>query len=275
MTVVAKLSGFLAVLAAVFGVAFLTGTQSAALLAPPAVHDTSLGGLSPSVDGYTLTAVAPEVEAGTDQFIELGLTGPDGAPVVDLDAIDQMPAGMMHLFAVRRDLTGFQHITPAPGEGTSWWALLNLTPGPWRIVIDLQPTALGRPISLGADLIVRGDYRPEGLPPATDTVEVAGLAAQRSGGLTTRTSAEIAVTVTEGGQPVTDLQPSHGAPGHAVIIRPGDLAMSHRHALPAGGSGPRLEFAGGVPEPGTYAVFVEFYRAERQYIAAYTVEARR
>ena len=68
MTVVAKLSGFLVVLAAVFGVAFLTGTQSAALLAPPSVHDNTLGGLRPSVDGYTLTAVEPDADPGADQF---------------------------------------------------------------------------------------------------------------------------------------------------------------------------------------------------------------
>ena len=98
--------------------------------------------------------------------------------------MDQMPGGMMHLFAVRRDLAGFQHIMPAPGEGTSWWALLNLTPGPWQVVVELQPTALGRPITLGVDLTVRGDYRPEPLPPTADTISVNGLDARRSGALT-------------------------------------------------------------------------------------------
>jgi hypothetical protein len=44
MPVVAKLSGFPGVLAAVFGRGVLTGTQSATLLAaPPAVHDSTLG----------------------------------------------------------------------------------------------------------------------------------------------------------------------------------------------------------------------------------------
>jgi hypothetical protein len=186
-----------------------------------------------------------------------------------------MAAGTLHLFAVRRDLSGFQHITPAPGEGTSWWALLSLTPGPWRVVVELQPKGLNRPILLGVDLTVRGDYQSEALPPAVDTVPVNGLEARRSGALSTRSSAEIAVTVTQGDEPVTDLQPSHGAPGHAVVIRPGDLALSHRHAVPDSGGGPRLEFPAAVPEPGTYAVFVEFYRLERPHVVLFTVEARR
>ena len=274
MTVVAKLSGFLVILAAVFGVAFLTGAQSATLLAPPAVHDSSLGGLSGSEDGYMLTAVEPELEPGPDQFVELRLVGPDGGPVTELEAIDQMP-GAMHLFALRRDLIGFQHIMPAPAEGTSWWALLSLTPGPWRVVVELQPRASNRPITLGVDLTVRGDYRPGPSPPEADTISVNGLQAHLSGGLSSRAGAEFAVSVSEGGRPVTDLQSLHGAPGHAVVVRPVDLAMAHRHALTDGGGGPRLEFAGGVPERGTYVVFVEFSRAERQNVVAYTAEARR
>ena len=274
MTVVAKLSGFLVMLAAVFGVAFLTGAQSATLLAPPSVHANTLGGLSASEDGYTLTAVEPELDPGPDQFVELRLTDPDGAAVTELESMDSMPAAV-HLFAVRRDLSGFQHVMPAPGEQTSWWALLSLTPGPWRVVVELQPQALDRPIMLGVDLTVRGDYRPEPLPPPAGTVSVNGLQAGISGALSTRTGSEFAVRVSEGGEPVTDLQPSHGVPGHTVVIRPGDLALSHRHATPGSGSGPRLEFAGDVPQPGTYVVFVEFYRTDRQHVLAYSAEARR
>src|SRR5918999_2093537 len=163
MNVAAKLSGFGAILAAVFAVAFVGGTQSAARLAPPEVHPTGFGGLSASVDGYTLTAVEPELEPGEDQFVELTLTDPDGGPLGELDELDGAP---LHLVALRRDLTGFQHIVPAEGVATSWWAVLNLTPGPWRVIVELQPAALGRRISLAADFTVRGDYRAEPLPAA-------------------------------------------------------------------------------------------------------------
>lgn len=272
MTVVAKLSGFLVVLAAVFGVAFLTGTQSATLLAPPPVHDNRLGGLAASVDGYTLAAVEPQLEPGVDQFVELTVTGPDGGPVGPLAEVDGAPA---HLVAIRRDLVGFQHVTPAQGESTSWWALLNLTPGPWRVLLELHPQALAEPVTLGVDLTVRGDYRPESPPPATDTVTVDGLEVRRSGALTTRPDARTVVTVSAEGEPVTDLQTIHDAPGHAVIIRPEDLGIAHLHAAVGAPSGPRVEFEGGVPARGTYAVFVELYRADRLHVAAYTVEARR
>jgi hypothetical protein len=93
--------------------------------------------------------------------------------------------------------------------------------------------------------------------------------------LTTGPGSRSTFTVTDAGQPVTDLQPAHGALGHAVIFRPSDLGYRHLHAVPTSDSGPRLEFEGGVPERGTYRVFVEFYRAEVLHVAAYTVEVRR
>ena len=272
MNVAAKLAGFGAILAAVFGVAFLTGTQSAALLAPPQVHSTELGGLSASVDGYTLSAVEPQLPPGDDQFVELRITGPDSRPLGELDDVDGMP---MHLVAVRRDLTGFQHISPTQGGSASWWALLNLSPGPWHVVVELQPAALGRRITLGTDFTVLGDYRAEPLPPPADQTGVDGLDVRRSGQLTTRSDARSTFTITDGGQPVTDLQPAHGGLGHAVIIRPGDLGYRHLHTVPTAASGPELAFEGGVPVRGTYRVFVEFYRGDRLHVAAYTVQVRR
>jgi hypothetical protein len=272
MNAAAKLAGFFSVLAAVFGVAFLSGTQSAALLAPPEIHTRDLGGLSSSVDGYTLTAVEPKLAPGNDQFVEFTITGPDGNPLGELDGVDGMP---LHLVAVRRDLTGFQHITPAQGEAASWWAVLNLSPGPWRVIIELQPAALGRPISLATDFTVLGAYQAEPLPAAVNQTVVDGLAVRRSGGLTTRAGARSVFTVTEGGQPVTDLQPVHDALGHAVIIRPDDLGYRQLHAVRSTGSGPELEFEGGVPARGTYRVFVEFYRGDRLHVAAFTVRVRR
>ena len=58
-----KLGGFVAVLAAVFGLAYLTGTQSQALLAPVQTHGTEFGALSDTVDGYTADPGAADAEA--------------------------------------------------------------------------------------------------------------------------------------------------------------------------------------------------------------------
>jgi hypothetical protein len=267
-----KLAGFGVILAAVFGLAYLTGTQSAALLAPVEQHDNDLGGFSATADGYTLSVVEPEAGPGEDQFVEFRITGPNGQPVGELDEVD---GAHMHLIAFRRDLTGYQHITPEPGEGTSWWAVLNLTPGPWHVIVELAPRALGREIDLAIDFTVRGNYRAEPPPEPADEVIVDGLTVRRGGALTTRADSRSTFTVTVRGEPVTDLQPAHGSLGHAVIIRPTDLGYRHLHAVPTTSFGPELAFEGGVPERGVYRVIVEFYRAEKLHVAGYAVEVNR
>jgi hypothetical protein len=257
----AKLAAFLIVLGAVFGAAYLVGSQSAALLATAPVHDPSrdFGGLSATDAGYHLQMAEPTGEPGDDQFVEFLITGPDGNPVPGYIEIDGAP---MHLVAVRRDLAGFQHIFPQQGEGASWWAVLNLMPGPWRLIAEFQPAALGRTLVLGTDLTISGDYQPQPLPSASERVEVDGFVATMSRPPSTSPDSQMVITITRGGQPVTDLTPHHGSLGHAVILRPADLGYLRPHADPVTETyrGPDIAFSGGVPEPGTYRIFVEFNR---------------
>lgn len=138
--------------------------------------------------------------------------------------------------------------------------MLDLAPGSWHVTVELQPKALGRTVLLGADLTVSGDYRPEPLGGPVDQVETAGLTVTRTGTVTTDPNSRTELTVSQGGQPDTDLQPGHGDLGHALPVRPGDLASAHLHAVETVATGPGLTFDGGPPEPGTYRLFVEFFR---------------
>jgi hypothetical protein len=267
-----KLAAFLTALLGVFGIAYLAGTQSAALLAPAPAHREvqEFGGLSSAEDGYTLRLPDPSGKPGDNQFVELAITGPDAEPVTQYTETDGAP---LHVVAMRQDLTGYQHVYPEQGEGGSWWAALNLTSGPWRLIAEFQPTALGRTIVLSADLMISGNYRPEPLPAPSDRVKVDGFMATLAKPPSAVTNSESMITLTRGGRPVTDLAQLHGSLGHAVIIRPGDLGYLHLHANPVAKSyrGPDLTFSGGVPEPGTYRIFAEFSRGEQSYIAAFTL----
>jgi hypothetical protein len=274
MTTPVKLGSFVAVLAAVFGLAYLTGTQSQALLAPAPTHSTEFGALSDTVDGYTLTPVRPTLKPGDDLFVEFRVTGPDGEPLPEADESNPS-AAHPHLMAFRHDFTGFQHVYPEQGEGASWWALLNLSSGPWRIIVELRTAALGRDISLATDLSVTGAYQPAAPPSTADQAEAIGLTVTRTGTLTTSVNASTGAMITDHGTPVTDLQSAHDAVGHAVIIRPGDLGYRHLHSLPSSENGPRLDFVGGVPEQGRYVMFIEFFREDVLHVAAYTVEVVR
>jgi hypothetical protein len=214
-------------------------------------------------------------------LVEFAVTAPGGHALSELD---EDAGDHMHLIAFRRDLTGYQHFNAQQGEGTSWWGLLNLTPGPWRVIIHFQSKTLNREIALAADLTVSGEYHSEPLPPpvhqdqakglTVDQDQAKGLTVTLSGDLSTNADSSSAVTVAAAGQPVTNLEPAHGALGHAVVIRPADLGYLHLHSV-GQGSGPRLDFQGAVPDKGDYRLFVDFYREDQSYLAEFTVQVTR
>lgn len=266
----AKLGVFLMALAALFGVAYLAGAQTRGLVADPSGHETTLATPAGTAEGYSLKVVQPGQDAGADVFVELAVTAPDGRALGGF-ADGSHP---LHVMAFRSDLTGFQHVMPEQGEGTSWWAVLNLTPGPWHVIVDLEPPGHDGTLSLAADFSVAGRYLPQPLPEPAEIVQVRGLDVRRTGSLGTADGSGVSFLVTERGVPVTDLQPDNGVFGPAVLIRPADLGYRHLHAVESSTAG-RLDFQGGVPGPGRYRVFLEFYRASQPYVVGFTIDVAR
>ena len=58
-----KLVAFLALLVAVFGMSYVAGTQSQALLAPVQIHNSEMVPPTAAVDGYALSAVEATQQA--------------------------------------------------------------------------------------------------------------------------------------------------------------------------------------------------------------------
>jgi hypothetical protein len=207
------------------------------------------GGLQVSQAGYTLVLPASGLEPGrtTLRFV---VTGPDGAPVT---AYDEEHEKDLHLIAVRRDLSGYQHVHPTMAAHGTWTTELDLSPGSWRVFADFTPTG-GPALTLGTDLDVAGDYLPASHPGhrVSDTVD--GYTVELVGDLD---DGAVAIRVSRDGRPVTDLQPYLGAHGHLVALREGDLAYLHVHPED-GDAGPEVPFAVEVPSPGGYRLFFDF-----------------
>ncbi|XBB66565.1 hypothetical protein ABFU82_21020 [Nocardioides sp. WV_118_6] len=288
-----RLAGFAAVAAAVFGIALLAGRAIGPVDAEPAGHDTHAadttagpseqqagettseipGGLMTSQNGYTLTLADDRAPAGRDVPVRFTITGPDGAPVT---AYDEQHEKQLHLIAVRRDFSGFQHVHPRLADGV-WTIDLDLTPGTWRLFADFKATGADA-LTLGADLGVAGDYTP--VPPAPDnrTVTVDGYEVTLDGDLSAGADARLTLNITKDGAPVTDLQPYLGAYGHLVALRSGDLAYLHVHpdGEPGDGTtkpGPDVVFHTAVPSPGTYHLYLDFQHDGVVRTAAFTVTA--
>ncbi|MGY1771095.1 hypothetical protein [Blastococcus sp. SYSU D00813] len=236
--------------------------------------DVEVGGLTVSGSGYTLDLLTEVLPAAPATTLAFRVLGPDGAPVREFDVVHEED---LHLVAVRRDLTGYQHVHPVPSADGTWTVPLDLTPGTWRVVADTTPSALGEGLTLGADLSVPGDFAPQPLPPPAPTAQVDGYTVVLTGGLTAGAESEVQLSVSRAGVPVTDLQPHLGAFGHLVVLREGDLAYVHVHpveevhgAEPA--PGPHVVFGTTAPSPGTYRLFLDFRHGDTVHTAEFTVE---
>ena len=288
MTTATRVGAFLVALAAVFALALGAGSLVGPSPEPAAVavhetHDEPAdaerpaalpGGLLVSQGGYTLALAEPRVGPGRAVPVAFTITGPDGQPVTSYEVEHEK---RLHLIAVRRDLTGFQHVHPELSRRGVWSAPLDLAPGQWRLFADFRAAGADA-LTLGADLAVAGDYRPVVREVESRTAEVDGYAVTLAGDLHPGSEARLTLSLMRNGRPVTDLQPYLGAYGHLVALRSGDLAYLHVHpdGAPRDGTtspGPDVVFHADVPSAGTYHLYLDFKHDGVVRTAAFTVEA--
>ena len=228
-------------------------------------------GLASSRGGYTFTPTSATLRPGANDF-SFRITGPDGKPVTRFDVEHEK---RMHLIVVRRDTAGFQHVHPEMGTDGTWSVPLTLDdPGSYRAFADFAPTG-GEATTLGVDLAVPGDFQPADFAPSrVSTVD--GYEVRLDGELVPGKTAEVTLTVSKDGKPVTDLQPYLGAYGHLVALRGGDLAYLHVHpdGEPGDGKtkpGPAVTFYAEVPSAGAYRLFLDFQHGNTVRTAEFTL----
>ena len=293
-----KLTGFVAAVAAIFGLALLVGATVGPVSeqtdeVPAGAHDvghgdaadghstettaaeTIPGGLMMSQHGYSLVLTETDLEPGEGRNLSFAIDGPAGTPVTDYDVMHEKG---LHLIAVRRDFTGFQHVHPVLDENTGIWSVdVDLTPGVWRVLADFTPTG-GEALMLGTDVTVAGEFIPVATQSDNRTAIVDDYEITLDGDLSAGADATLTLSVSKGGKPVTDLQPYLGAYGHLVALRGGDLAYLHVHpdGTPGDGTtrpGPEVVFHSAVPSAGRYHLYLDFQHEGVVRTAAFTLTA--
>lgn len=251
-----------------------TDHEAADVAASPASVDEQLpAGLAVSRAGYTLDLRTPVIDGGAPAELAVVIEGPDGRAVTDYDVEHDKE---LHLVVVSRDLARYAHVHPIRDDAGEWTVTVPaLDPGSYRVFADFTPAG-GDGLTLGADLTVPGDHVPAPLPAPSSDATVDGFDVSFDGELLAGTDSELTVTVTRGGEPITDLQPHLGALGHLVAIRDSDLAYLHVHPLGEtdGPGGPQVRFAVEVPTAGSYRLFFDFSHGDDVRTAAVTAEAR-
>lgn len=296
MSAPSRIAAFAVLLAAVFGVALLGGkvidpkpdAKAAENEHADAGMDDDMahrdgaeaenpGGASTppglAVADSTLRLIADRtaLRRGTNNSYTFRIVDAKGATVRDF-ALEH--GKRLHLIAVRRDLTGYQHLHPTQRPNGSWTVPLRFSePGTYRVFADFTPEG-GKKTTLGTDVLVDGDAAYRALPAPTTRASVDGYHVAITGTPAAGEMAKLTFTVTRGGRPVTDLQPYLEARGHLVALRADDLAYLHVHPEDEATPGDRIAFMTELPTAGRYRLFLQFKHENRVHTVAFTQEVK-
>ncbi|MCL9798029.1 hypothetical protein MXD58_027725, partial [Frankia sp. AgKG'84/4] len=262
-------------MAGVAGMAGMAGGGSVAAGQLDLVGD----GLSADSDGVGLVLAPTTLTAHQASVVHLQVRGADDQPITRFATVADEP---MHLYLIRSDLTGFQHLHPIMAADGTWTVSLPATPaGFYRAYASFTTAVRGRdtPLVLSQPITVPGAAVAVALPPPAARTTVDGYTltvATPRGPLTAGTAGTLTVTVTRGGRPVTDLRPYLSSLAHVSAFHERDLAFTHLHPVPTsttGAAGPTLTFTAELPRPGAWRTFVQFRTASGLHTAAITLTA--
>ncbi|WP_431679762.1 hypothetical protein [Kitasatospora sp. KL5] len=239
-------------------------------------HATAGDGLAAEQAGYRLDLATAQLPGGSPAELRFAVTGPDGAKLTAFQPEQTKP---MHFYAIRSDLSGFQHLHPEMAADGTWTAPLTaLRPGDWRFYASFVPDAgagRGSGLVLSRTLTVPGSAADTPLPPASGTATADGYTLTVTGSPKAGAAGELKATVTRDGKPVTDLQPYLGTFAHLTAFHAGDQAFAHLHPQAAEGAagGPELTFHAELPKAGDWRLHLQFQTGGTLHTAALTLHA--
>jgi hypothetical protein len=175
---------------------------------------------------------------------------------------------LLHLFIIDRKLEFFRHVHPQlVGDGTFEWREA-LPPGEFVVIADFLPQG-GRAQMLQRAIVTPG-YRGSVFPSTPDLasdwsteksidnvrvkLDVANARAGKEAVLTFR------LADAQSGNPISDLEPFLGAPGHMLVVNADLTEADHVHPEEPATRGPVVTFQPLMPAAGTYKLWFQFQR---------------
>jgi hypothetical protein len=224
-------------------------------------------GMQATVNGYTLTDVKAPSKPDEAGKLSFTVKGPQG---VQKDYTRQQTK-LMHVYLVRKDLTGYQHVHPTIDPASGVWSV-DLTipePGPYHLVAEfeaLTPDGNFDDRILGTNFTVAGSYKPStAMPAEMNTASADGYQLVLDGSPKVN-GGDLKLKITKDGADVTDLEPYLASFAHITGFREGDLTTVHVHPNETpknpddttARGGPTLTISPMFSETGHYRLFIQF-----------------
>lgn len=200
--------------------------------------------------------------AGEETSVRIVIRDEQGQPV---DQFDIEHEKLLHLIAVSKDMSYFNHIHPEYlGDGV--FEITNRFPagGEYKLIADYVPTGGSKTTAMEWVTIEGAAADPIALTPdvshaqVVDGIEVALENDHPEAGEDFELSFRLTDASTQ--QPITDLEPYLGAVGHVVVLSEDTEQYLHVHALDEDAKGPEAKFMTSFPVAGIYKLWAQFQR---------------
>jgi hypothetical protein len=275
----------LAGLAATFGGVALRMQSSSSAESLPHEHGTD-GSMAGMDHGMSSGDGLPGLVNGLELKLLSDPTAGDAVPIsfkimngsTPITDFTEAHTKKLHFVAVKKDLSGYQHVHPALAPDGTWSTTVKLTPGPWRFFADSLPVipgSMSMQMTLGADVTVPGAATTVPLPAASRTATVDGYEVKAVGAIGVGHSHNFSLSVSKDGKPVTDIGDYLGAYGHLIALDTKTLTYNHLHPArslqPGVLVGPDVPFQATIPKAGLYRLFFEFNAGGSIHKAEFTM----
>ena len=214
-----------------------------------------------------------------------------GRVLTDLPLDHERP---MHLIAVSKDLSQFQHIHPEPGTDEEAYSVATEFPKDGTYVLydefvhDARRVLDRRELPVGEGTDASASLSPDLAPKTDGDVSVALFAPQE---IKHGEEASFTFALTRGGRSVTDLEPYLGAAAHVAIVSADTKDFAHTHGeageageghegmgsmdeSPPSAFGPEVSFHHTFPRPGLYKIWGQFGYEGRVITVPYVVQVQ-
>ncbi|GGQ48033.1 hypothetical protein [Couchioplanes azureus] len=241
---------------------------------PPAAYHTD--GLSDAYDGFRAEALTLPTARGPGR-LSLRITGPAG-PVTDLRHVHTKP---MHMYVLRDDLSGYQHLHPEVVDG-AWTAPVTIADGgAYRVYTEFVPhdrPAGAEPTVLGVPFVIAGDTTMVPVPAPQERARSGPYTVRRLDGtadLASGAPTALQFQVSRDGRPAR-LEPYLGAYAHLSAFEVRTQGLKHLHPLPANATGDApadgvLSFHAAFAERGDKRLFLQFRAGGTVHEVAFTI----
>jgi hypothetical protein len=229
----------------------------------PHDHATYVGdGTTADAGGYRIADLRFPAESRVPGDLSFRILDSRGEPVT---SYVEEQTKLLHLYAVRDDLSDFRHLHPVLGDDGTWTARVDLTdPGTYRVIAEFVPDdAEGNPdgdhIILGERARIDGDVPTTPEPPTrTGSDGLVSITAPET--LPAGEDTQFSMTVSDGSGGVLNMGTYLGSYAHLTGFDVETGAFVHAHPLGTPNvtdDGSELTFHTALGTPGTYRFFVQ------------------